>query len=222
MMVNESIAALEDHFRVIFVEEGIADTSEHQAIVRAFCQSDSHLTLDDLLARVEQEGNKSSLETVRTVMGRLCEYGLAREVARDDGSTLYEHLHLNQHHDHMICTRCNRVTNFYDRRLEELKETVATRKGFYPFRHRLEIYGLCAECLPTTAIRRPLTEVAVGERVKVVSTSGGRGFVQRLADLGIVPETEIQVINNAGPVIVALGNTRVALGRGMASKIFVK
>jgi len=159
---------------------------------------------------------------VRFVMARLDEYGLSREVRMDDGNTLYEHLHLDQHHDHLICTRCKRVINFHDRRLEELKETVATQRRFYPFRHRLEIYGLCKDCLPTSDGLRPLTEVAVGERVRLVSTGGGRRFVQRLADLGMVPDSEVQVVNNVGPVIVMLGNTRVALGRGMASRILVK
>lgn len=220
--MNQALAALEEHFRVVFVEEGIEDTREHQAIVRAFTQSDSHLTLDDILERVREQGIESSPETVRYVMTRLCEYGLAREVRVDDGKILYEHLHLDQHHDHLICTRCKRVINIYDRRLEQLKETVAAQKRFYPFRHRLEIYGLCGDCLPKSDALRPLTEVAVGERVRLVSTGGGRRFVQRLADLGLIPDREVQVTNNIGPVIVMLGNTRIALGRGMASRILVK
>lgn len=220
--MNEALAALEEHFRVVFVEEGIDDTREHQAIVRAFCRSDSHLTLDDLLERVRDEGVECSLEVARHVMKHLCEYGVAREVETDDGGILYEHLHLDQHHDHLICTRCRQIINFYDRRLEDLKEAVATQRRFHPFRHRLEIYGLCDNCLPNHSALRPLTEVAVGEHVRLVRTAGGRGFVQRLADLGLIPDTEIQVLNNTGPIILGLANTRIALGRGMAAKILVK
>jgi Fur family ferric uptake transcriptional regulator len=205
-----------------FVEEGIEDTSEHEAILRTFCRSDSHLTLDGLLERVHEQGVEASLDTARRVMSRLCEYGLAREVRRDDGTIVYEHLHLDQHHDHLICTRCKRVINFHDGRLEELKESAATRRGFHPFRHSLEIYGLCSECLPTTSTARPLTDVAVGERVRLVSIGGDRGVGRRLADLGLIPDSEIQLVNNTGAIIVALGNTRVALGRGVAAKILVR
>jgi Fur family ferric uptake transcriptional regulator len=220
--VNEALAALEEHFRVVFLEDGIEDTREHQAITRAFCQSDSHLTIDDLLERVCEQGIESSAERVREVMAHLCEYGLANEILMDNGAIRYEHLHLHEHHDHMICTRCKRVTNFYDRRLENLKEEVALQKQFYPFRHHLEIYGLCKDCLPAESTLRPLTEVAPGERVCIATTGGGRMFHQRLADLGLTPDSEVQVINNTGPIIVALRNTRVALGRGMAAKILVK
>lgn len=220
--MNEALAALEEHFRMAFLEEGIEDTREHQAIIRAFCASDSHMTLDDVVQRAREQGVEASPEIARRVMSKLCDYGLAREIPLGDGTVRYEHLHLRQHHDHFICTRCKRVINFYDRRLEELKEAVASQRGFFPFYHRLEIYGLCSDCLPEGAALRPLTEVSPGERVKVVSTGGGQHFVQRLADLGVVPDTEIQLLNNSGPVIVALGNTRIALGRGMASRIFVK
>lgn len=220
--MTRALAALEEHFRMVFLEEGIEDTHEHQAILRTFCHSDSHLTLDALLQQVRAQGVTTSLETARRVMSRLCEYGLAREVWRGDGTILYEHFHLDQHHDHLICTRCKQVTNFHDSRLEELKEAVATRRNFHPFRHSLAIYGLCNKCLPTTSTSRPLTEVAVGERVHLAAISGGHGFVGRLADLGLVPDSEVQIINNTGAVIVALGNTRIALGRGMAAKILVR
>lgn len=220
--MTRAFAALEEHFRMAFVEEGIKDTREHQAILRTFCRSDSHLTLEDLVHRMRAQGVEASPRTARQVMARLCEYGVAREVRRDDGTIVYEHLHLEQHHDHLICARCKRVVNFHDSRLEELKEAVATSRHFHPFRHSLEIYGLCSECLPTTATLRPLTEVALGERVRVVSAGGGRRHIQRLADLGLLPDREVQVVNNIGPVIVALGNTRVALGRGVAAKILVK
>ncbi len=221
--MNRALAALEEHFAMAFLAEGIADTREHRAILRTFCNADSpHLTLEELLDRVRSQGVEPALDTARRVMDRLCEYGLAREVRTDDGQILYEHLHLDQHHDHLICTRCKRVINFHDERLEELKEIVATKRRFHPLRHRLEIYGLCDQCLPAGGVLRSLLDIAPGERVRVVSTGGGRRFSQRLADLGLVPNSEIQVINNTGPIIVALGNSRVALGRGVAAKIVVK
>ena len=220
--MNEALAALSEHFRMVFDEEGIEDTHEHQAIVRAFCESDSHQTVQDLMTRAAWNGSRPTEEAVERIMGRICEYGLARKVVMDDGRILYEHLHLDQHHDHLICTRCKRIVNFHDDRLEELKENVATQRSFFPFRHRLEIYGLCSDCLPRHNTTRTLTQVAVGERVRVVRSGGGSGFTQRMVDLGIVPDQEVQVINNTGPVIVAVGNTRIALGRGMASRILVK
>ena len=63
-----------------------------------------------------------------------------------------------------------------------------------------------------------------GSRVKLVAIDAGRNLQCRLADLGLVPGVEIDVINNTfrGPFIVGVKGSRVVLGRGMAMKIDVK
>lgn len=69
----------------------------------------------------------------------------------------------------------------------------------------------------------PLTMLRPGMRGRVVTIHGGRGFVMRLYQMGFTPNAIVKVIsNNAGPVIVEVRNTTIALGRGMASKILVE
>jgi len=63
----------------------------------------------------------------------------------------------------------------------------------------------------------------VGEEVAVESITGGRAAIKRLQEMGIYPGTKLRVIANSnGPLIIGLGNTRIALGKGIASKIVVK
>ena len=60
---------------------------------------------------------------------------------------------------------------------------------------------------------------------KVISFMGGYKFKQKLSDMGIYPGTTIKVISSApfgGPVRVIVKGAQYALGRGMASKIYVK
>ena len=68
-----------------------------------------------------------------------------------------------------------------------------------------------------------LSEVDSGATVVLVSMEGGRDFLSRLAALGFIPETRLQVVQNRGrgPMIVSLRDTRIALGRGESSKILV-
>ncbi|OPY93042.1 MAG: FeoA domain protein [Syntrophaceae bacterium PtaU1.Bin231] len=68
-----------------------------------------------------------------------------------------------------------------------------------------------------------LTDVQGGKRVRFVAVDGGRVLQGRLAALGLVPGAEIQVVQNEGrgPVILSVGSSRMALGRGMADKILV-
>lgn len=67
-----------------------------------------------------------------------------------------------------------------------------------------------------------LAMVEAGTMVRLVSVQGGRELRSRLADMGLVPGMELRVIRNTGgPFIIAIKESRLALGRGMAQKILV-
>jgi len=68
-----------------------------------------------------------------------------------------------------------------------------------------------------------LAMVAKGRSVKVVSVLGGHGMQNKLAAMGIARGQDVRVISNygGGPLVVAVLDSRVMLGRGMANKILV-
>jgi len=70
---------------------------------------------------------------------------------------------------------------------------------------------------------KPLSQVAEGEIVNIVEIEGGRGLKGRLTTMGLLPKTQIQVVRNggSGPFVISIGNTRMALGRGVVDKIIV-
>ncbi len=66
----------------------------------------------------------------------------------------------------------------------------------------------------------PLAMSCVGERLRIVKLNGTEGTARRLIGMGLVPGTELQIINIAdGSIIVALGDNRIGLGVGLAQKI---
>ena len=53
----------------------------------------------------------------------------------------------------------------------------------------------------------------------------GWGFEKRLMDMGLTPGTQVTVVKSApfhGPVEILVRGSRLALGRGMAERIFVE
>ena len=70
----------------------------------------------------------------------------------------------------------------------------------------------------------PLSMIKPGEKVEIAEIRAGRGLSVRLANMGFYPGVIIDVISNLkqGPLIIAKEGTRLGLGFGMASKIFVK
>ena len=56
-------------------------------------------------------------------------------------------------------------------------------------------------------------------------TRGGWRFGRRLEDMGLTPGTEVTVVKSAplnGPLEVRVKGSRLAIGRGMAQRIFVE
>ncbi len=69
-----------------------------------------------------------------------------------------------------------------------------------------------------------LSVLHAGEQGVVAELLGGRGVLCRMAAMGFTPGVEVRMVQNFGhgPLIVFLRDTRVALGRGEASKVRVK
>jgi len=70
----------------------------------------------------------------------------------------------------------------------------------------------------------PLCLVRPGEFVRICAIRGGREIKQRLASLGLNPGLDVEVLQNTfgGPVTVRSKDVRIAIGHGMAHKIYVQ
>jgi len=79
----------------------------------------------------------------------------------------------------------------------------------------------------------PLTSLSDGETgtVTFIKAGYGRGrgrrwgFEKRLMDMGLTPGTRVTVVKSApfhGPLEILVRGSRLALGRGMAERIFVE
>ena len=84
--------------------------------------------------------------TVYRTLRLLTEAGLAREVRFGDGRAHYEHNYKHPHHDHMICSQCGKIIEFYSPELEAIQDAMAARYKFQLTEHLLRMIGICAEC----------------------------------------------------------------------------
>ena len=68
----------------------------------------------------------------------------------------------------------------------------------------------------------PLAMASEGERVRIYLLRGGKGLEMRLTTLGLNVGGEVIVSQRqGGNLVVIRGETRLALGAGMAQKIMV-
>ena len=134
----------------IFLEHiqkrGLKRTAQRDLILEVFLRTEKHLSSEDLYRLVQKEDPNVGQTTVYRTLKLLSEAGLAREVRFGDGRTHYEHLYKHQHHDHMICSACGKIIEFYSAELEAIQDRMAAKHKFEVQQHLLRIIGLCAQC----------------------------------------------------------------------------
>lgn len=68
----------------------------------------------------------------------------------------------------------------------------------------------------------PLPLAGEGVAVRLIGVSGGQRAAHRLAELGLTPGVTLTVLRDSGgTLLVAVGDTRLALGAGIAHTLLV-
>ncbi len=154
-------------------KSGLRRTSQRDLILDIFLRTDDHLTMEDLYWLVQKEDPSVGQTTVYRTLKLLAEAGLAREVRFGDGKTYYEHHYNHEHHDHLICTECGEVIEFFSPEIEELQDKTAAEFGFRLTNHSLRMWGVCSEC-QSLSVEPFLTQTGAQPRVKVRSGIGNQ------------------------------------------------
>ena len=212
-----------EQLKKLFKQASIDRFEERYTVYEVFLQTERHVTIEELCRLLEDAGHSIDRQLVADTLQLMCHFGFARRIRFDNGDIRYEHLHLGQHHDHMICTRCQRIIEFEDKALESLQVKIAESHGFHVLQHRMELYGLCRECRQKRDLIIPLTAAKQGEEVIIKDLTGGRQARMRLLAMGLRVGDTIEVLTNThrGQLVVAADFNRYVLGRNLAEKIRV-
>jgi len=213
-----------EQFRKLFKDNLLDRFEDRFAILEVFLQTEQHVTVRELSRLLEERGYGFAADFVREALNIMCRLGFAHMNRFEDGKLRYEHRHLGDHHDHLICTKCRQVIEFNSDRMEQLQIDIAADHGFHMLQHRMEIYGICNRCLGNRNQLLPLALSRPGEELVIKEILGGTGMRLRLTAMGLRVGDPIRVITNnrRGKLVVAAGQKRYVLGREMARKIHVQ
>lgn len=135
-----------DAFRVWLREQALPVTRQRSLIAEVVLGSGRHVSAEEVAAELERRGGTAGLATVYRTLELLVRSGLVVERDFGEGFRRYEAARDIPQHEHLLCTRCGRVTEFRDERLERITTLVAETHGHLRQRHRLVIYGVCEAC----------------------------------------------------------------------------
>jgi Fur family ferric uptake transcriptional regulator len=213
-----------EQFIKLFKQEKIDRLDDRLRILNVFLGTESHITVGELQQLLVQKGLSFELEFVSDTLKQACHFGFAHKNRFDNGHIRYEHRHLGQHHDHMICTKCRKIIEFKNDQLEQLQIQIANAQGFHMLQHKMEIYGICSDCTRERRARIPLSLARAGEKLRISDVTGGAQVHMRLTHMGLRVGDCLEVITNQnqGQVVIAMDQKRFSLGRGQAEKIIVE
>jgi Fur family ferric uptake transcriptional regulator len=144
---EETISSLHESLQGYMVKKGLRSTSQRRLVTDVFFRSGGHLSIEDLLSKVREQDPRVGYATVYRTLRLLAECELANVRHFGDGVTRYELRDEGEHHhDHLICTECQRIVEFEDEAIEVLQDRVAERYGYRLKSHKHELYGMCPQC----------------------------------------------------------------------------
>ena len=107
--------------------------------------SQRHFTAEDVYKALLEAGEEIAFATVYRVLTQFEAAGLVLKHNFEGGRSVFE-LDRGKHHDHMVCAKCNTVTEFFSNEIEELQKSIAKENNFELQDHSLYLYGICGNC----------------------------------------------------------------------------
>jgi Fur family ferric uptake transcriptional regulator len=211
-------------FKRLFQQQGVDQFDMRFMVLDAFLKLEHHVTIQEILDQLAQDGHPLDEAFVLNSMELLCRFGFANKIEFDVNKTQYEHRHLGLHHDHMVCTKCGSILEFKDEAIEKQQLKVADAYGFHMLQHKMEIYGICSACMEDRRLLVPLHKARQGEKLIVKEFEAGKNMQSRVSSMGLRIGDTIEIVSSGfgGQVVIADGENRLVLGKGMAEKISVQ
>ena len=121
-------------------------TQQRLDILEVFLRAKTHVSAEELFKSLHDSHPGLGYSTVYRTLKLLADADIAKENYFRDGFIRYESSFNRDHHDHIICVKCDAIFEFENEEIEKLQERVAASIGFKIVDHQLEIYGVCSKC----------------------------------------------------------------------------
>ena len=139
-----------DDFKKMIRSMGLKITDQRLLIMQCLHVADKkagdrHVTAQELFEKVSIKDSSVGFATVYRFLRDLAAHELVTEVRMGGQASRYE-LTPKEHHDHLTCTKCGKICEFENQKIEDLQAEVARHFGFQLTGHVLELFGVCPSC----------------------------------------------------------------------------
>lgn len=136
--MNSNVAQLKDN--------GLKVTGPRLKILELFeAEPELHMSAEDVYRRLLDDGVEIGVATIYRVLTQFEQANILLRHHFETGKAVYE-LNRGGHHDHLVCIKCGKVTEFCSEEIEKLQKKIADDNGYRIVDHALYMYGVCTEC----------------------------------------------------------------------------
>jgi len=134
-------------------KKGLRNSTARETIAKEFFKTKDHITIEELLRRTRKLNSKIGIATVYRTLHLLQECGLAIRRDFNTGVVSFEP-QTDHHHDHLICTSCGKIIEFFFEEIEKSQNKVAQKYDFVLQHHKMELYGVCKNCRKEATLKK--------------------------------------------------------------------
>ena len=136
-----------EKFKTLLKENRLKFTRQRELILKFLYENDGHFTPEEIYTLIKQSHPdiKIGIATVYRTLTLLENEAIALSLSFGTQGKKYE-LGLKKHHDHLICTACGEIIEFFDETIELQQEKIAEKFNFKMTDHSMKIIGLCEKC----------------------------------------------------------------------------
>lgn len=137
----------EQRFSDYLQSRGMRHTEQRRGLLEVVFSQHEHFDADQLIDRLPGKGKPGyvSRPTVYRTLAEFVDAGLLKKFQLE-GRSVYEHDYGYPQHDHLYCTKCEKLIEFQNDELTKLRVEIARNHNFQVQSHRLIINGICEEC----------------------------------------------------------------------------
>ena len=136
-----------EKFQTLLKENSLKFTKQRELVLKFLYENDGHFTPEDIYTLLKEQypDVNIGIATVYRTLTLLETSHIASSISFGVQGKKYE-LGLKKHHDHLICTKCGAIIEFFDETIEKRQEEIAQKYNFQMTDHTMKIIGHCENC----------------------------------------------------------------------------
>ena len=103
-----------------------------------------HFAADELYIKMKTNDSNVSRATVYNTLELLAQCDLLAKRHFGETKTYYESSFNRKNHDHLICTKCGKIQEFSNAKINQIVDEICTQLGFESSGYSFNIFGKCS------------------------------------------------------------------------------